>query len=549
MVLKHQSMDHLPEDLQELWDVIVIGTGIGGATLGHAMAAHGERVLFCERGRSSLGDGVKKQGDYAEMFFPHIAVPSGEHRAILAASGRWADMLEDASAPRVRRHIPFIGSGTGGSSALYGAAMERFFSEDFRPGACFPDRDRGNLPDAWPIQYSQLAPYYQRAERLYSVKGGLDPLRTDTASSGIESAPAFTPANQALSEFLDSRGLHPYRLPSACEFVPGCQTCQGFLCPNECKNDSGRVCLQPALRESGARLIDQCRVLRLNADKDRVNSVLCRYQGQDIELRGRTIILAAGALATPVLLLRSSSNHWPKGLANDSGLVGRNLMRHCIDLYALDPRVEPGAGDNLKEIALNDFYYRKGEKLGTVQSFGRLPPASMLAASVQHDMGELAGPLAAGFFGLMKPLMRPVLRRLFDKALILATTMEDLPYQDNRVQPVGADGIGIRYRLNGRAHRRIRQFRRRMENGLKPWPYRLLKQAENNDRIAHACGTCRMGRVSTESVVDRHNRAHGLENLYIVDSSFFPSSGGTNPSLTIAANALRVADHLTGNDA
>ncbi len=264
-------------------------------------------------------------------------------------------------------------------------------------------------------------------------------------------------------------------------------------------------------------------------------------------LRARLVILAAGALATPVLLLRSTSKQSPHGLANGSGLVGRNLMRHCIDLYAATSLTKPLAEENVKELAFNDFYFQEREKLGTVQSFGRLPPASMLVASLQHDIATSAGRAAASLLALTKPLMRPMLERTFANALILAATMEDLPFRDNRVFPDGDHGIGISYRLNQPDRARIRRFRQRMAEALEPWKYSLLKQAENNERIAHACGTCRMGTDPAQSVVDTHNRAHDADNLYIVDSSFFPSSGGTNPSLTIAANALRVAEHLNGH--
>lgn len=538
------TMANQPKELTRLWDVVVIGTGIGGATIGLALARQGKSVLFCEQGGSSVSSSHANRGDYAEMFFPKVTVPDDKHRLILQRSGRWAEMLEDHSGTRTRKHIPFIGSGTGGSSALYGAAMERFFPEDFTPVACHADRYDTEIPEAWPIGYSELAPYYQRAEELYGVKGSRDPLRTDPLDIEIQPAPPLSPANQTLFDFLLSKGLHPYRLPSACEFVPGCQTCQGFLCARNCKNDSVRVCLIPAIQDYGAHLVDHCRVHSLKSNGTRVTSIFCDYRGEAIKLKARRIVLAAGALSTPLILLRSMSQNWPQGLANGSGLVGGNLMRHYIDLYALMLPVKPAAGENLKELAFNDFYFRDGEKLGTVQSFGRLPPASMLVASLQHDIEGVAGHMVAALFGLLKPLLRPLLGRMFENALVLATTLEDLPFRENRVFPVGRDGIAIRYNVYEKDSLRISRFRELMQETLKPLRYQLIKQAENNDRIAHACGTCRMGDNPKSSVVNRDNRAHELDNLYIVDSSFFPSSGGTNPSLTIAANALRVAELL-----
>ena len=133
-------------------------------------------------------------------------------------------------------------------------------------------------------------------------------------------------------------------------------------------------------------------------------------------------------------------------------------------------------------------------------------------------------------------------------SLLIVTTLEDLPRDSNRVYPLPQGGIAIEYRLDASTVERIKEFRALMARMLSPMKFRLLKQAENNERIAHACGTCRMGVNARTSVLDPHNRAHDLDNLYVVDASFFPSSGGINPSLTIAANALRVARHLVQNE-
>ena len=532
--------------IKQDWEVIVIGTGVGGATIGHTLAKAGKEVLFLEQGRSYLNNPEAKLGAYAEMFFPQVAVPDLKHRSLLEQAGRWTGFLDDNSSGRSKQHIPFIGAGTGGSSAIYGAALERFFPEDFKPRENYPNVGNVDLPPTWPIQYEELLPYYREAESLYGVRGGGDPLREDSEESGLATAPEFGPANQFLADFLTKKGLHPYRLPTACEFLPGCQTCQGFLCARDCKGDSVKACLRPAIEQHGATLMDRCLVTRLEADSKRVTSVVCNHQGSERVFRSEIVILAAGALSTPAILLRSTSPVWPQGLANSSGLVGRYLMRHCIDLYALSPKVKPAPNENTKELAFNDLYFRDGEKLGTVQSFGRLPPSAMLAESVQHDIAQQFGPTASTLFRAIKPAAREMMRRLLKDTLVLATTMEDLPVRENRVTPNGLDGITISYLLNDQTRQRISRFRELMADTLKPLRYTLIKQAENNDRIAHACGTCRMGEEPGSNVIDRNNRAHDLDNLYLVDSSFFPTSAGTNPSLTIAANALRVADHILG---
>ncbi|SEN06881.1 Choline dehydrogenase [Nitrosospira multiformis] len=532
------------------WDVVVVGTGMGGATLGYALAKAGKQVLFCEKGHSHLGASNSVRGNYAETFFDQISVPQLQHRNILSNAGRYQDQLEDQSKLQPYRFIPFIGSGTGGSTALYGMALERFFPSDFLPFYSHPTAPGTTLPREWPISYETLVPYYKAAEQLYRVHGSGDPMRGESKPEHFFRPPPLTPASQELWEFLEGKGLHPYRLPMACEYVPDCECCQGYLCAKNCKNDSARICLLPAISQYHAKLLDQCVVLKLEASRHEVNSLICSWRGEIVKLRARTIVLAAGALETPALLLRSSSSMWPQGLANDSGLVGKNLMRHNIDLYVVSPR-EVGLIDNRqKELAFNDLYYRDGKKLGSVQTFGRLPPGSLLAESMEEDIRNGKQRLAIPLFKLVKPMIKPFLNRLVSRNLVLATIMEDLPYEDNFVKPslTLPNSLIINYRMRPYELERIATFRALMKDILKPYKVLRINQAENNERIAHVCGTCRFGTDPRESVLDSNNRAHGIANLYVIDSSFFPSSGGTNPGLTIAANALRVAEHLIGKN-
>jgi hypothetical protein len=226
-------------------------------------------------------------------------------------------------------------------------------------------------------------------------------------------------------------------------------------------------------------------------------------------------------------------------------------MRHHVDLYLITPRT-PGPLDNRqKELAFNDFYGpaggAAGRTLGSVQSFGRLPAAAILAESLEQDIRDGSLPWAAGPFKLVKPFLKGALEKLVDRSFVLATIMEDLPYQDNRVTPSSgapASPLTMRYTVHPYDQERTDSFRAAMLDLLKPYKAKLIKQAENNQRIAHVCGTCRFGSDPADSVLDSNNRAFGVNNLFVVDSSFFPSSAGTNPSLTIAANALRVADRL-----
>mgnify|MGYP000969028597 CR=1 FL=1 len=519
------------------WDCLVVGTGIGGATLGHALAKAGKSVLFVEKGRAGFREEDTLRDSYPELGFPRVDVATAKNATQLARAGRCYEELRD----RERRFVPLIGCGTGGSSALYGMAMERFLPGDFDPGEGRRASGVASPTPRWPVSYAAMAPYYRRAEALYRVRGGRDPLRPPDIE--LPAPPALSPQNAELYAHFAGQGLHPYQLPLACESLPGCECCQGYLCSRACKNDASRICLEPALRDHAANLLDRCEVFRIEASKTRVNSVVCRRQGEALTLRARQIFLAAGALMTPAILLRSTSAAWPQGLANSSGLVGRNLMRHFVDLYLVFTR--SGGSTPLKEIGLSDFYQRDDGKFGAIQSFGVLPPGPVLAATLVKDIEDGAA-WAAPLVKLVSPVLPRLLSGVFRRGILLAAIMEDFPHVPNRVVP--GPPLGIDYRLHAADLARLHGFRQHVRHALKPYRVVDLHQAEKNSMLAHVCGTCRFGDDPATSVLDADNRAHGVENLYVVDSSFFPSSGGTNPALTIAANSLRVADRVLHHD-
>jgi choline dehydrogenase-like flavoprotein len=257
------------------------------------------------------------------------------------------------------------------------------------------------------------------------------------------------------------------------------------------------------------------------------------------------VILASGALETPRILLTSTSRDWPRGVANDTGLVGKNLMRHFVDLFAVQPRTKGGHPGNRKELAFNDYYLADGRKLGTVQSFGALPPVPVVIAELEHELAQGAGRWSLPLFRLGKPFLKHVLHNMLERRLMFASILEDVAYEDNMVS-LDAGRVKISYRIRDYDRQRICVLRDAAKSAFQPHRLTMLKQAENNQRIAHACGTCRFGLDPKSSVLNAQNRSHRIENLYIVDGSFFASSGGTNPALTIAANALRVADCLGG---
>ena len=418
---------------------------------------------------------------------------------------------------------------------------ERFFVRDFTPRQDFRDPGDSTVPDAWPITYDQMRPWYAAAEKLLGVRGQPDPLRPEAAEVGLPAAPPFSADNQPLVDYLAGRGLHPYHLPMACDYTDGCTTCQSYLCHQSCKNDAARNCLLPAIAEHGAHLLTECRAVRLDADRTQVRQVICEHRSGMLALKAKVVVLAAGALATPVLLLNSRSGDWPRGLANGSDWVGRNLMRHLVDQIEVWPQPDSKITAENKEIGLNDFYFWEGQKYGTVQSGGAMPPMEMLTNHPGWQHKALR---------LMSPAVRPIYERFFSGGLVLAAMMEDLPYLDNRVLPCdrpssdGRQRLRIQYRLHASEIERRAVFLRQLKEVLEPFRKITLRSAKDNAVLAHVCGTCRFGTDPKTSVLDPQNRAHEVDNLYVVDASFFPSSTGLNPSLTIAANALRVAAHV-----
>lgn len=525
-----------------VWDVIVVGTGMGGGMLGYSLARSGRRVLFIDKGRATLAEtpGVIR-GGVPELVEPESARSTAAYLSALARGGRSTDEVIDISSRFPKKFVPFIGSGTGGSSALYGMVCERFFAEDFTPRQNFHAPGESTVPDAWPISFEQMQPWYAAAELLLGVRGAQDPLRADKSGTALPPAPPFSPENQSIVDYLRGRGLHPYHLPMACDYTESCATCQTYLCDRSCKNDAARNAVLPAVTEHGARLLAECRALRLEADSRHVTRVICQRRTDMLALTGRIVVLAAGALATPLLLLNSRSGQWPRGLANGSGWVGRNLMRHLLD--PVEVWLHPGQSSTAanKEIGLNDFYLWEGQKYGTIQSFGAIPPMEWLT-NRPGTQGKL--------LRSMTPAVRQIYQRFVTGGLIIAAMMEDLPYLDNRVLPYdqpsldGRQRMRIQYRLHPNEIERRAAFLRHFNDIFAPFRRLPLGSGKDNANLGHVCGTCRFGTDPATSVLDSWNRAHEVENLYAVDTSFFPSSAGLNPSLTVAANALRVAEHI-----
>ena len=532
----HPFAPDIAEDL--LWDVIVVGTGMGGATTGYELAKSGRRVLFIEKGKFLLEEGKRGGGT-------RIASASDDCDARLSR-GSWPQPIQGITSFGDVEFFAPLGSGTGGSTSLFAAQLERMLPCDFEPLKNFPNTSSSTLPEKWPIEYMDFVRYYRLAEELYRVRGTPDPLNRDVDSSLLE-PPALSERDIYLYELFREMNLNPYRAHVACEYVNGCEECGGVICPRQCKNDSGRICLMPALKQYEAKLLTECEALRFEADSDSIKSVVCKLNGVEISLKAKVFVLAAGALFSPILLLNSKSNMWPDGLANRSGCVGRNLMWHASDFIAIHLRKSLSFEGPKKALALNDFYLLEDTKLGTFQSVG-VPITWPYVFSYLRTKFQKAPKWQRIFAqNFILRIVAHAAEIYFRNASIFATIIEDLPYWENRVVPdkTAKSGMRFEYKYMDELRDRGLLFRKKLSLKLREKKCKtVILSRGNNINFGHACGTCRFGTDPTKSVLNDENRAHDVENLYITDASFFPSSGGTNPSLTIAANAIRVAETI-----
>ena len=510
------------------WDVIVVGTGLGGATIGHRLAQAGHRVLFLEKGKES---------------FPPLAAPDDaepEDPAERLDRAHWPDRVSVTVDGRPTEMFAPLGCGAGGSSQLYAATLERFERSDVESVDGLPHPTGG-----WPIRWADLQHYYGEAERLYRIVGTMDPLAQDDGPA-LPPPPPASPVDAELMRNMAGIGLNPYRLHVGFAYLPGCGECGGKPCPMRCKSDSRLICVEPALAGGRATLRSECEVLRIDADAVRAHGVTYRgADGAERSVRARMVVLAAGAYRSPALLLQSTSPAWPTGLTNRTDQVGRHLMFHVNEWFAVWPKRRASQAGPRKTIGLRDFYTRDGVRLGSIQSTG-------LSASGYHvyrffvDMVERSRlPKIRRLFPLLK-IPAKIAAKLFGEATVFVMIVEDLGYPENRVvlDPRAPGRIRVLYTVRDELRERSRIARKligKAFRGLRPFPFNFDLQLN----YGHACGTCRAGTDPATSVVDGDCKAHDVDNLYIVDSAFMPTSGGTNLGLTIIANALRVGDIIS----
>jgi choline dehydrogenase-like flavoprotein len=513
---------------QRQFDVIIIGTGAGGGTLAHRLAGSGKSILMLERG----GWLPREKANWDT----HAVFLEGRYRAPEA----WLD--KDGNQFHAGIHY-----WVGGNTKMYGAALLRFRKEDFGE-----IRHHGGVSPAWPLRYEDFEPYYTQAEHLYCVHGehGEDP--TDPPASQPYRFPAisheariqevhdelarngFRPFHLPVGAMLDEQNGRPTRFSSCIR----CNSFDGFPCLVDAKADAAVVCVEPALRQSNVRLETGAYVERLETSGSgrEVTGVVVKRNGAEERYSGDIVVVACGAVNSAALLLRSANQKHPDGLANGSGVVGRHYMRHNnAALLALSKEPNPTAFQ--KTLGINDFYHHAEDfdyPLGHIQTLGK-SDGEMIKAEAPD-------------WAFWKPEMP--LDVMARHAVDFWLTSEDLPDPNNRVT-LSSDGhIVLNLTENNlEGHKRLMGKLRHILSLTGFHDHLLPRSMYLGRRIpiggtAHQCGTVRFGTDPQTSALDVNCKAHELDNLYVVDGSFFVSSAAVNPALTIIANALRVGDHL-----
>ena len=509
-------------------DVIIIGTGAGGGTLAHRLAPSGKRILLLER-----GDWLPREKD------------NWESRAVfIEAKYRAGETWYDESG---RPFHPGIHYCVGGNTKMYGAALLRLRKEDFGE-----IRHHGGISPGWPLSFEDFEPYYTQAEHLYHVHGqhGVDPTEPPASAPYRHPPVSHEPRIQELAAGLSALGYHPFPLPlgilldeengkpthrSACV---RCAAFDGFPCLVNGKADAQVICVEPALQHPNVQLVTGAYVRRLetNPSGRAVTAVHVERDGTREEYTAGIVVVACGAVNSAALLLRSANHTRPRGLANSSDVVGRHYMRHN-NSAVLAVSKTPNPTVFQKTLGLNDFYFRADDweyPLGHIQMLGKSDGVMLQAEAPDWAIWKPGLPL-------------DVMAR---HSLDFWLTSEDLPDPDNRVTLNDEGEIVLHLKeTNMEGHRRLRARLRWMlerigcEAHLLPRALYLGKQIPIGG-TAHQCGTIRFGRDPRSSALDVNCKAHDLDNLYVVDGSFFVSSGAVNPALTIIANALRVGDHI-----
>lgn len=509
------------------FDLIVIGSGPGGASLANRLAPSGKRILLLERG--DYLPRSRANWDAQKVFVENL----------YQAPETWYDR-------EGREFHPGLHYFVGGNSKVYGAALLRLRERDFGE-----IRHADGISPAWPLGYEVFEPYYAQAERLFHVHGlrGEDP--TEPPSSGPFPHPPVShePAVQSLNDGLLREGLVPFHLPLGIlleekngkptphSMCIRCDTFDGFPCPLNGKADAQVMCVDPALRaHPNLTLMTNAYASKLHTDATgrAVTAVEIERNGRREQYSADIVVIACGALSSALLLLRSANSTHPSGLANGSDQVGRNYMRHNQSVLMALAR-EPNDTVFQKTLAVSDYYF------GTD---GWEFPLGLIQMCAATHGAQIRGEALPTW---LEWLPHMPFERIARHSMNFWLSGEDLPHPDNRISYDGDQVILAVKPNNLEAHRRLRE---KLEQHLKSLGAHstlldlgpFFGQDVPLAGTAHQAGTARFGTEPATSVLDPNCKAHELDNLYLTDASFFPSIGAVNPTLTIIANALRVAD-------
>jgi len=512
------------------FDVVIIGSGAGGATLAQRLAPTGKSILILERGAHLPRE--------AQNWDPRAVFLQHRYRT----TDQWWD----------RKGHPFTPNSyywVGGNTTFYGACLMRLRGRDFEE----TKRDGGVSP-AWPIRLSDLAPYYDEAERLWQVHGarGEDPTENGDEPPYAFPAVSHDPGVARLKAHWEGQGWKPFSLPLGVKLDEAdpvtstcikCKTCGGYPCLLRAKCDARTLAIEPLLGAVNVTLLTGRKAIRLETDGSgkTVTTVVCQTAQGEERWSGDIVVAAAGAANTAALLLASASPTHPNGLANGSDQVGRNYMFHTLTAV-VSLCATPVDVTFPKTLAVNDFYWgdpRGGYDLpmGHIQML-----EYMSGQTLEGEISEWIPPaLVPG------PLAGAVAERLLSMLVI----SEDLPSPDNRIR-LGADGrVFLDYQHGAiDAHERLVKTLLQSLEGFVDHAHPISQAHLELDSLlplygtAHQNGTVRFGADPKSSVLDSWCKAHELDNLYVVDTSFFVSSAAVNPTLTTVANAMRVGDHL-----
>ncbi|MDH3531937.1 MAG: GMC oxidoreductase [Gammaproteobacteria bacterium] len=515
-------------------DVVVVGSGAGGAVVAKELAEAGLSVIVIEAGRRfvPLADYLTDRADF-EIRAKGVFNPTDERRDVYTTPGQ-----QGFSYNRVK--------GVGGSTLHYAAMSPRLHETDFAT------RSTDGVADDWPISYADLEPYYTRVELELGVSGpdGANPFEPPRSRPYPTPAHPFNLASQAIKKGADRLGLHlvrePLALPSrdwqgrsACV---GAGTCHlGCLISAKSSMDVTYVRKAEATGRVHIRTESMAREIEVDGSGKARAVVYIDKDGRNRRASGRAVVVAGNAVETPRLLLMSTSNRFPDGLANSSGLVGRNFMEHLgVWAYGLfDQRIDPWRGTPSGGIIQDNY--------ATNRQNGFARGWTVLVSANSHWPYTVASRIAG-----WGEEHKKYVERMFGHYTCVATIGEQLPDQRNRVilDPAEKDLYGLPApRLINQARDNDLAMIKKMSTVLTE-----LLEASGASEIwgneyspgmtSHYLGTCRMGRDPKSSVVDAWGRAHDVPNLYIADSSVFVTGGAANPALTVSALALRTSEAI-----